>query len=432
MTSTIVVGAGIAGLSAAWELQAAGVSVRVLEVASVVGGRMGDRFENGIAYNSGARLIYPFSRDLHRIIEAVGVTSSLVPLRRLSALCTSPGGPYSIELMPSSRALLTPGLPLGERCRLIRAALTLRARKRQVDPDWAVSALAWDDVTLADCIREEIGDGVLKRMIEPVFRGTRSFDADSISALFYQSTMPHLVGEDTVFTLAGGMGQLCTALADRLPVETGVAVTAVEPHADRCVVTLADGRELSTDYVVIATEGARIAPLLVRPSLEEREMLAAIRYNALGIAHFAVAGSLEPGIEFAMRDSPTRIATYQQLNAAPRQGRPNAQVYCQLTPEAIRQVQVQCATDRLDEWVIDEVRARIPDFDQRRLSTVNQWIAHKIPIFYPGYGHRLRRFLDWQDAGKSRIRYCGDWMSQALLGGACASGVRVAAQIAGK
>ncbi|QHE91592.1 FAD-dependent oxidoreductase [Pandoraea fibrosis] len=432
MTSTIVIGAGIAGLSAAWELQAAGVSVRVIEAAPVVGGRMGDRFENGIAYNSGARLIYPFSRDLHRIIEAVGIRSLLVPLKGLSALCDSPDGPYSIELMPSSKALLTPGLSLVERCRLILAAVALRARKRRVDPDWAVSALDWDHVTLAECIRKGIGDGVLKRMIEPVFRGTRSFDADAISALFYQSTMPHLVGEDTVFTLAGGMGQLCAALANRLPVETGVAVTAVEQHADQCAVTLADGRELFADYVVIATEGARIAPLLVKPSRQESEMLAAIRYNALGVAHFAVSGSLEPGIEFAMRDSPTRIATYQQLDAAPQQGRPNAQVYCQLTPEAIREVQAQCATDRLDEWVVDEVRARIPDFDRRRLSTVNQWIPHKIPIFYPGYGSVLRRFLDWQDTGTSRIRYCGDWVSQALLGGACASGVRVAGQITGQ
>lgn len=391
---------------------------------------MGDRFEQGIAYNSGARLIYPFSRDLHRIIAAVGLQASLLPLKRLSALCNSPDGAYAIELMPSARALLTPGLSIGERWRLALTALALRARRSRVDPDWAISALEWDDMTLADCIRRQMGDGVLARMIEPVFRGTRSFDVEAISALFYQSTMPHLVGQDTVYTLAGGMGQLCTALASQLSVETGIAVTSIEQDDRRCVAMLADSRALSADYVVMATEGARIAPLLTAPLPEEATMLAAIRYNALGVAHFSLTGSLTPYIEFAMRGAPTRMATYQQLDAAPQQGRPHAQVYCQLTPEVIRQVEVQGATDRIDEWVIDEVRARIPDFDQRRIATVNQWIPYKIPVFYPGYGKTLRRFLDWQETGASRIRYCGDWVSQALLGGACASGVRVARQIA--
>ncbi|SMG49660.1 protoporphyrinogen/coproporphyrinogen oxidase [Paraburkholderia susongensis] len=434
----VVIGAGIAGLTAAYRLQQAGMRVTVLEAAGMVGGRMGDRRSGEIVFNSGARLIYPFGRVFNRLIADLALGDALIPLRNLSARCVTPRGDHLIELMPTARSLMTPGLPMGERLALIAHGVRMRLQRGRVDPDWAVSALDVDPeadrLTLADYIRGEIGPHALASLVDPVFRATRSFNAETLSSLFYRTTVPHLVGEDTVHTLRGGMGFVCQTLAGQLDVRTGARVASVEHRREagvlRVAVTLADGGMLAADHVVCAVEGSLAGALIRTPQTAEREMLAQVRYNALGVVHYGFAQPLPALMQFASRDIASRISTFQQMPAAPASGRPLTQLYCQLTPEAVEEVRRRGCTDDIDTLLRDELRARIPDFDRHVVAVVNQWIPRKLPVFAPGYGERLRAFWHWQEdparASERPVVYCGDWTSQALLTGACASGERAA------
>ncbi|MFT4065517.1 flavin monoamine oxidase family protein [Paraburkholderia sp.] len=434
----VVIGAGIAGLTAAYRLRQAGLSVTVLEAADTVGGRMGDRHAGDLVFNSGARLVYPFGRTFNRLIADLALGDALIPLRNLSARCVTPRGEHLIELMPTVRSLMTPGLPMGERVALIAHALRMRALKRRVDPDWAVSALdvdpAADRLTLADYIRGEIGPHALASLVEPVFRATRSFNPETLSSLFYLTTVPHLVGEDTVHTLRGGMGLVCQTLARQLDVRTGARVASVEyrreADARRVAVTLAGGETLLADHVVCAVEGSLAGALMRTPEAAEREMLAEVRYNALGVVHYGFAQPLPALMQFASRDVASRISTFQQMPAAPASGRPLTQIYCQLTPEAVDEARRRGCTDDLDTLLRDELRARVPDFDRHVVAVANQWLPCKLPVFAPGYGERLRAFWRWQEdparASERPVVYCGDWTAQALLTGACASGERAA------
>ncbi|ABE36979.1 FAD dependent oxidoreductase family protein [Paraburkholderia xenovorans LB400] len=453
--SAIVVGSGIAGLTAAYRMHQAGMQVTVLEANGVVGGRMGDRRVGDIAFNSGARLVYPFGSAFNRLIADLSLHDVLIPLRHLTAQCVSPSGSHTIELMPSVRSLATPGLPMRERFALVSHALRMRAQRSRVDPDWAISAIADDPAadrqTLAEYVRDAIGPQALSSMIEPVFRSTRSFNPETLSALFYRSTVPHLIGEDTVYTLKGGMGCVCQALAGRLDVRTNAPVASIETMRDavpdrrdgaaastenvaargrRCAVTLSDGTVLTADHVVCATEGSLAGALVRNPQREEREMLQAVRYNALGVVHYGFSQPLPPTMQFALRGAPGRISTFQQLPAAPANGRPLTQIYCQLTPEAAGEAERRGLTDNLDVLLRDELRARIPGFDRHVSAVVNQWIPRKLPVFAPGYGERLQAFWRWQENAAHNaerpVVYCGDWTSQALLTGACASGERAA------
>jgi len=422
--SVIVVGAGIAGLTAAWRLARQGYAVRVLEAQDYVGGRMGQRVEGPITYNTGARLIYPFGQTLHDIIATVGLKPALLPLRGLSAQCRLPdGSPYSIDLMPGARALTSPALGWQGRWGLVRSAAALLWWRRQdVSPDQAASILNIDEridaMTLAQYIRETAGGQVLQHMVEPVFRGTRSQNPEDISPTFYLSTTPHLLGRKTVYTLQGGMQVLPERLAQALDVQCGVRVTQVE-QGTPCSVHTAEGQCLHADVVVCATEGARAGALLVNPQPEQQRMLAAVRYNGLGIVHVALQGDVSPLLEFAPRQSASRIATWQQT---PARGDSPAGLYCQLTPEAVQEAIDTQRTEHLREFLWPEIAARLPDIDRRVIHTVNQWIAHKLPVFYPGYGRQVMAFLDWQRANPQRVYFCGDWLSQPLLNGACHSG----------
>ncbi len=429
--SVIVVGAGIAGLTAAWRLHQAGFAVTVLEAQEQPGGRMSARQSGPIRYNTGARLIYPFGRELHALIGELGLRGELIALPDLHAMCRAPEGRYRIDLMPGPSALGTPGLRLADRLRLARSAIQLLALRRGADPDSALSAIAHDHETLAAYLDRTAGERVRKRMIEPVFRGARSWDAHEVSPAFYLSTTPRLIGEREVYTLAGGVGRVTEALAGRLDVRCATRVVAVRRSDDApCEVVCRDsagrdGRttELSADLVLCAVEGAGAAGIVATPLAEEADFLPRVRYNSSGIVHYALDGDLPEVLEFATTDVATRIATWQQIPAHDGAG---AGLYCQLTPEATREAIARGLTDRLDDLLRDEIRTRIPDVDTRITHLVNQWIPRMLPLFYPGYGHEVARFLQWQAQARKRVYYCGDYLGQALLNGACESGAATA------
>jgi len=430
--SAIVIGAGIAGLTAAWKLNQQGFATAVLEAQDCVGGRMGEQQSGPITYNTGARLIYPFGQRLHALIDAMGLRPAMLPLRRLSAQCRLSddlpnGSPYRIDLMPSAHTLLNPALNLGGRWGLLRSGLALAKWRRGTDPDMAASALVVDacvdGMTLAHYIRKTAGEQVLKRLVEPVFRGTRSQNPEDISPTFYLSTTPHLLGQDTVYTLQGGMGVLPQRLAQILTeqganVQCNARVTQIEAGTP-CTVHIENGQTLHADVVVCATEGAFAKSLLAQPTPEQQRMLDAVRYNSLGILHVALQGDLPPLLEFSPKNKPNRIATWQQT---PAHGNNPAMLYCQLTPEAVQEAIHTQRTEQLQEMLWSEIQKRLPDIDQRVIHTVNQWIPHKLPVFYPGYGKQVQQFLQWQQSTKQRVYFCGDWLAQPLLNGACRSG----------
>ena len=427
--SVIVVGAGIAGLTAAYKLQQQGFQVRVLESGEHVGGRMSHRQAGPIAYNTGARLLYPFGKALHALIDELGLTPDLVPLKHLHALCRDGDKTYRIDLMPGLGALRTPGLTWRDKAGLLRAAVHLAWLRRQSNPDDALSALAYDNETLADYIRRVAGPNVLARLVDPVFRGTRSWDPESISAAFYLSTTPSLLGEDTVYVLRGGMGQVTTRLAERLQVTCDAHVTAIlRPSEGECRVRYTQAgveHEMAADIVVCAVQGVYARAMIATPCREEQKMLSAVRYNSLGIVHYALRGTLPPTLEFAMKRSPTRISTWQ-LSAAPDvDGEARTVLYCQLTPEAVQEAIDLSCTDNVDRLIRDEIRSRIPDFDDRVAFQFNQWIACKLPVFYTGYGQQVADFLQWQNEAPRQVYFCGDYLAQSLLNGACHSATTV-------
>ena len=287
MTSVIVVGAGIAGLTAAWRLRAAGYSVTVLEASAAPGGRMAEAQDGDIVFNTGARLIYPFGGPLYDLIAELGLRNALIPVRDLAASCRIDGVDMRIGLMPGVATLRMPGLTMGDRLRLLALSWRLWRLRGRVDPDDLLSALAWDGETLAAWADRELGPRLRARLIDPVFRGTRSWNAEEISAAFLLATLVPMLGRRDVHVLAGGMGRLTAELAARLGVRCGCAVTRVVAGADGCGVTLADGGTLAADVVVLAVPGAAVAGLLADPAPEQAAFLGAVLVWLAYLPHWA-------------------------------------------------------------------------------------------------------------------------------------------------
>jgi protoporphyrinogen/coproporphyrinogen III oxidase len=430
--TVIVMGAGIAGLVAARRLAQAGHAVRVLEAEEEPGGRVGERNVRGIRFNAGARLLYAFSPPFNALIDEIGLTPALVPVHHLSADCVSPEGSWTVELMPGLTSLLTPGLSLAERLRFVPFGLRMLVARFLTDPDDASSAAAADDTSLADYVRRTLGPGVLHRMIDPVFRGTRCWNAEDISAAFFATTAPHLVGRGMVNVLAGGMGRLHAALAEGIAIDCGSRVTRVDtPGLAPCSVTaLRGGKEVvhEADLVICAVEGSLAASLFPDIAASERAFLTRVRYNSLGIVHYRLNRDVEPAMKFFTRDAAGPVATWQQIPGDKSNGLA-PQLYAQLSPEAVNDVMARGMTDRLHEVVADRVRRLYPELDRDCDDLHNQWIARKLPVFYPGYARAVTAFRDRQSAERRSVYFCGDYLAQSLVTGAAASGARAARDV---
>lgn len=422
----IVVGAGVAGMVAARRLQQAGLRVRLFEAEPLVGGRVGDREVRGMRFNAGARLVYPFSPGFNRLIDEIGLRDQTVAIRDLSAEVVGADANWRVALLPGPGALLTPGLPLAERARLALASARLLATRGTTNPDDATTAPAADAITLADYTRGLMGPQVLARMVDPVFRGTRAWNSEDISAAFFATTTPHMIGRREVLVFRGGMAQLATGLAQGLDIRCNTRVRSVSVVDGLCRITRSEGAPVSARAVVIAVQGALVRDLVPQMSPEDRAFFDTVRYNSLGIVHYRLDRDIPARMAFFARDMAGPIATFQQIPANPSKGTP-AQLYAQLSPEANR----LAAADpgNLHGLIEGRLRQLYPDLNRDVVDRHEQWIAHKLPTFHPGYGKGLGAFVSRHDRAPGRIVYAGDYLAQSLLTGAAFAGERAARQV---
>lgn len=256
----MVVGAGVAGLLCARELQRAGVETVVLEADDAPGGRVRTDVVDGFRCDRGFQLINPSypavrrhvdvdaldPRPFGRGVEVVrddGVATLVDPVRR-------PGG-----LLPTLRSgYLRPG----EVRELVRLARWVAPALGPVS-----RLLARPDAGLRDSLDAAGVTGPLRHeVLESFLRGTLADDTGATSATYVELVLRSFV-RGTPFVPAAGMQALPDQLAAGLAADTlrtGAEVTAVRPDGDGVLVTGGQG-EIRARAVVVATAAPTAARL---------------------------------------------------------------------------------------------------------------------------------------------------------------------------
>jgi oxygen-dependent protoporphyrinogen oxidase len=212
---------------------------------------------------------------------------------------------------------------------------------------------------------------------------------------------------------------------------TGTTVERVEPRAGGQVIQARKNGQplqLEADLVLSALEGDRVNAIFPALGPVDRAFFGGIRYNALGIVHYRMNRQVASDMRFFADGAGRTIATYQQVPGHPAKGTA-AQLYVQLSPEAIRQVVQDGTQDRMNEIVASDLKRLYPTLAQDSEAHLNQWIERKLPIFYPGYTRAVADFLARPDETRKGLFFCGDYLSQPLVTGAAASGMRAAKRI---
>ncbi|MFV2173564.1 protoporphyrinogen/coproporphyrinogen oxidase [Actinomadura sp. LOL_011] len=223
----VVVGAGPAGLAAAHALAEAGRTVRVLEAADAVGGRMRTVREHGCLIDIGAEMFpeSPAYPATWRLIAALGLDADPAAVPKV---------PDALAVWRRGRTRPHVGHPLGlltgaalaPRARLDLVRLQARlARLGDLDPQ-RPEHTSLGTTTVADLVRPYHRD-LREYLVHPLVGGFFGWDPERSAAAPFAAHLATSGGTGGWRTYRDGMDTLARALADRLDVTTGHPVTRV-------------------------------------------------------------------------------------------------------------------------------------------------------------------------------------------------------------
>lgn len=294
---TVVVGAGVAGLSAALDLCAAGHDVLVLEGSPDVGGKLRLARVGGVTVDVGAEAMLARRPEGLALLADLGLDAvhptaatsrlwSYGALRRLPR--TLMGVPSDLDELAESGVLSPAGLA--------------RARQERMTP-------LQGDVSVGDLVASRLGEEVVDRLVEPLLGGVYAGRARRISA---RAAVPQLVAmaergslleqaaalprsQAPVFAgLAGGMGTLPGELVARAgaQVRTGAVVRRLVGTLGGFELTVGDTRAPETvraTNVVLATPAAATARLLGEVAPAASAALGVVQSASVAVVTLAVA-----------------------------------------------------------------------------------------------------------------------------------------------
>lgn len=305
-----VVGGGISGLAAAWELTRRGADVVVFEAAPVVGGKLRVATVGDVQVDVGAEAM------LARRPEGVALLGEL-GLDPITPLTTSASVRAGGALHPLPPRTMM-GIPTDPA--VLRDVLSAHAVARVVaEPAAEPLAPLADDVAVGELVRARLGNEITDRLVEPLLGGVYAGRADQLSL---RATIPALaaalrnggslvktaralvartpVSDAPVFaSVAGGLGTVPAALAAKLEVRTGTTVRAIRRDGGGFVLeggAVPDAFTERAEAVVVAVPPAKAARLLADCAPGAAADLGAIESASVAIVTFAFDGlELPPG-----------------------------------------------------------------------------------------------------------------------------------------
>jgi monoamine oxidase len=278
--SVLVAGAGLAGLSAAHDLQKLGARVTVVEARDRVGGRVWtvrDRFADGQHAEGGADLIDASQHDIQQLAKELGL--SLTRILR--------GGFAFVRPNAQGHPRIASGRVSRGWDRMADALGGLVAQYRLAERRWDTpiaadlarrSVAQWLDEVHAD---EEL------RMTAVGLRGFFLGDPDELSLL---ALVDQFATDDEIvskmYRIEGGNDKLASTLAvllgDRL--QLGTELVAVSHRGRGIRATLRHGRTTApfqADYLVFALPAPLLRRVPITPALpaQQHEAIARLQYG---------------------------------------------------------------------------------------------------------------------------------------------------------
>ena len=279
-TDICVVGAGLAGLTAARRLSQAGKPVTVLEARDRVGGRLWTRAAaSGVPIDMGATFIGPNHDRMHALAKEMGTTTFRTHVKGDNVLAT--GG--RVRRYKGDIPRISP-IALVSAAQAI-AHMNAMAKKVPVDAPWdAPKALEWDAQSVRAWLsRNHVPTRLARDLIEATVRACFASELSEVSLLNWLFLVRSAGNVEALMSIeggyqheqfVGGVQSIPQAMAAELGESVLLAspVTAVTQHGD-VVDVVGASRTVTARHVVLALPRALASGIRFEPPLPTDQAL---------------------------------------------------------------------------------------------------------------------------------------------------------------
>lgn len=433
MGKVIVVGGGIAGLTAAWRLQRAGHEVKIFEREVASGGRMRSERRGAFVVDRGAQFVFSGYADLHALAGEVGLAEQVRPIHCTHNAILREGRLVDSDPKSLLSLLRSPLFSLRSKMTLTRILWHVWKHRRKLDPRYPQVAASLDVEDMASFLRRTVGEEAFEYVFAPAFSATFLSDPEELSAAFVLLTLRFLLGGFELQSFEGGIGRLTEALTARLPVQTNCNVLRVESHRDGARVLYEEhdnSCEAVADAVVVALPGSLVQRVCATLTTSEQAFFRNVRYNR-GIVVFLMTANAPAtlpyyGVAFPRSEG---LGLYGVAVAHHKPG--SAPAGTGLLSATLNALTTERMWNDSDEAILALVLSNLEQTPIGQLQLVDSLVCRwdpMLPQFYPGYLPHLAQFLARHDRSP-RLAFAGDYLIGPYTEAAVTSGVRAAEDI---
>ena len=447
--TAVVIGAGIGGLSAAWELLKVGFQVSIFEKEKYTGGRMVELQMGPLYQFTHAQVIFGDGREILSLADEVGVSDQIAqfeygkdrPRHILERGMLDNGhGVYDLPSVwelafnPESAARV-PGLSAETIKRLPLLQADMQEVRNTVDGSQARTALAFDDESLGHYYERLLGkqaaEDFLPSVVQPYCEwwGWPPYETSKAALL------PLLASSAAVILPKGGIGALPRKLDALLPVQTNTTVRYVTPADSRGRHTVhylnanMERRSVTPDVVVCAVE-AKYLDKIVQGLTPNQEILAKASYFSKEAVICYILDDMHAPKEYSevnytINHPEALKARTTTAIATPRIPELNFPPHVRFALSRTDTPNWQNSGQTIDDYCFPMAKDFYPTLDKKHIVDIVNYTCDDL-IFMPvGYAKQMHEVLREQEKGKR-----GLYLAGAHTAAACSSGRNVGRCIA--
>lgn len=432
----VVIGAGVAGLTAARRLSRQGATVTVLEKNSRVGGRVFTDEFGGSTTEVGAQFLANFYPRTMELLDELGLKSDLVEISRKAGILRS----VRIIDLTSPRTLLgSQLLTVGAKLDVASIVLSvlLRWNSLQVDAMWR--AAPFDNQSVAEWAQGHRGrQELVDHLLEPALDNFLYWNPEHTSM-----AMLLLLGKGAsafrkLYTLNRGLRSFPAALAAETDVRSSVEVQAVAVKPGGGVelhCSTATGPEvIEADGALCATTASAVPGMFEFLDEEQRCFFARVRYSSTVQASFVTDRRVRLpyfGVMIPRRDCPD-LSAVVFLSQRGWPVVPPGRDVVTVVASGAADPRLQQSDDEtvarslaLSALKVSAELSILQDSDQVQ---VHRW-PEALPVFDVGHIKNLALFADGAIERDLPVSFAGDYIGGPLIEGAVNSGLNAAARL---
>jgi protoporphyrinogen/coproporphyrinogen III oxidase len=431
-----VIGAGLAGLTAARRLAQAGVNAIILDKNAWVGGRACVDAVDGFNLDPGAGFFATFYKNTLDLIRELRLEAEIVPIPGSGAIVRNS---QLQPLRPNLRLQDTPLLSLRSKLLSFKALYLVFRHWHRLNLHAFHLAYPQDTQSVAQFSLRNLNQELLDYIVEPVLSGIFYWTPEQTSQAMLFILLKAGLGGLRRFTLRRGVGQLAAAMASGLHIVQQAEVRAIIPVAEGgyLIHTRMQGKERSLRTLgVVCTVPANSVPALF-PDLnaQQRNFFSSITYSQTTVATIAFDRRPFPSLTNVMvprQEKKVRyLAAISSLAAKNPAQIPQGAEVLKLYTSSVAANSLTAADDlTIRNALVSDFPAIGLDnnaLQHERFHRVYRW-QHALPEFDVGHFRKLKSFADGE-IETGRVVFAGDYIGGPFIEGAITSGLDAAKRL---